>query len=257
MLKSLGGKSKNVRLPKIDSDGNLSISKSELSNYKNKGAILNLDYSPKDLYKESKAGLHSMTTLGGILSSQRMITSTYGVERNLSGHGPRTHWGVDIGTGNNAVPIYAPSDGVVTYRSQANNKGFGQYTTFTSNGYTALFGHLSNYGPKYENGQVHKGDLIGYSGNTGEGTGGHIHLQVAKGTVDDVLDVSHKNLINPMEWINLISGQSNTQPQTQTESITPQIQMPEIKLGFQKKAWEEAGTLMAINTNKEMGKLKK
>ena len=64
------------------------------------------------------------------------------------------------------------TDSVCRYAS------YGKWVLIThDNGLSTLYAHLSLI--KVQKGQyVHKGDLIGYSGNTGHSTGPHLHYSV-------------------------------------------------------------------------------
>lgn len=93
-------------------------------------------------------------------------------------HGQKTtysnfHLGVDliVPTG---TPIYAPTDCVVT-TSVGTEGGNTIYATF--NGLVMRCLHLSKFAQK---GNAKKGQIIGYSGNTGSlTTGPHIHLDLS------------------------------------------------------------------------------
>ncbi|MGN1080858.1 MAG: M23 family metallopeptidase [Acutalibacteraceae bacterium] len=88
----------------------------------------------------------------------------------------RNHKGIDI-----AVPtgteIFAADDGIVT-NSGFDAGGYGYYVIIThTDGYKTVYGHCSvllvNTGDT-----VSRGDLIAYSGNTGNTTGPHLHFEV-------------------------------------------------------------------------------
>ncbi len=87
----------------------------------------------------------------------------------------RFHYGQDI-TVNNRTPIYAPADGIV--KSARYMGGFGKSVKIDHGfGYTTFYAHLSKF--NIERGkQIKRGDLIGFSGNTGRSTGPHLHYEV-------------------------------------------------------------------------------
>ena len=90
-----------------------------------------------------------------------------------------THGGVDIGMAE-GTPLYAMADGIVAWSDvdTAANGGYGQYVRiyYPILGFDSFYGHMSKR--LVENGQkVAAGDLIGYSGNTGNSTGPHLHLE--------------------------------------------------------------------------------
>jgi len=85
------------------------------------------------------------------------------------------HSGVDIGS-NYGHPIIAPADGVVTFTDLLG--GYGKAIMINhGNGISTRYGHLSGFAVTA--GQaVHRGDLIGYVGESGRSTGPHLHYEV-------------------------------------------------------------------------------
>uniref|UniRef100_UPI003D7F1D15 M23 family metallopeptidase n=1 Tax=Pedobacter sp. TaxID=1411316 RepID=UPI003D7F1D15 len=111
------------------------------------------------------------------------------------------HSGLDYRTNQReGYPVYAVEDGYVS-RARVQNSGFGQavYIDHPS-GYTSVYGHLQRFSPKIANYieglqyakqtfeldafpeptvlPVHKGDIIGYSGNRGSSGGPHLHFEI-------------------------------------------------------------------------------
>lgn len=80
-----------------------------------------------------------------------------------------TDFACPIGT-----PIYAPCDGEITYRFLA-HESLGKAVYFSGNGYYMRFLHLSHAEPR---GKYMEGELIGNTGNSGDSTGPHLHLDV-------------------------------------------------------------------------------
>jgi len=94
----------------------------------------------------------------------------------------KPHNGLDIGAPL-GTPVYAADDGVVEAVDN-NDKNFyrkyqyGKYVLIKHNNNLAtLYAHLSRY-TVGKGANVRKGDLIGYSGNTGYSTGPHLHFGV-------------------------------------------------------------------------------
>jgi murein DD-endopeptidase MepM/ murein hydrolase activator NlpD len=87
----------------------------------------------------------------------------------------RFHYGQDIVV-NTGTPVFAPAAGRV---QQARYKGgFGKTIKINHGyGYVTFFAHLSRYAVKRGT-EVKRGDLIGYSGNSGRSTGPHLHYEV-------------------------------------------------------------------------------
>jgi hypothetical protein len=111
------------------------------------------------------------------------------------------HSGVDFRTNQRTgYPVYATADGFIS-RLRVQNSGFGLALYIDHpNGYTSVYGHLDRFNPKiaqevkkiqyqkksYEIDEfpksdflpVRKGDVIGYSGNTGSSGGPHLHFEL-------------------------------------------------------------------------------
>ncbi len=108
------------------------------------------------------------------------ITQHFGERSRL--YGGRPHNGLDIGAPV-GTPVYAADDGVVMAvdnndRSKWNKYQYGRYVLIRhANNLATLYAHLSRQ--EVQRGeQVKRGDLIGYSGNTGYSTGSHLHFGV-------------------------------------------------------------------------------
>ncbi|MCH9659629.1 MAG: M23 family metallopeptidase [Bacteroidetes bacterium] len=111
------------------------------------------------------------------------------------------HSGLDIKTQQKrGVPIYAPADGFVK-RIKVAHFGYGKALYLTHpNGYITVYAHLQSYGgviedyvkeKQYEKESytielfpepslltVSKGDIIGYTGNSGSSGGPHLHYEI-------------------------------------------------------------------------------
>ncbi len=141
---------------------------------------------------ESHAELESRLDTAAITSSVRMVMlsqipsgSPVQDARISSGYGKRTHpitgevkfhrgqdFAVNIGT-----PIYAPADGVVEV-TRASNQGSGNFLRLQhSYGFSSSYSHMQKFAVKSGD-FVQKGDLIGYSGNTGLSSGPHLHYEI-------------------------------------------------------------------------------
>ncbi|MCG3721024.1 M23 family metallopeptidase [Vibrio cincinnatiensis] len=141
---------------------------------------------------ESGAELESRLDTAAITSSVRMVMlsqipsgSPVHDARISSGYGKRTHpvtgevkyhrgqdFAVNIGT-----PIYAPADGVVEV-TRASNQGSGNFLRLQhSYGFSSSYSHMQKFSVKSGD-FVQKGDLIGYSGNSGLSSGPHLHYEI-------------------------------------------------------------------------------
>ena len=108
-------------------------------------------------------------------------TSFASVNTNILNH---WHNGIDIAAVLNA-PIHSVSDGKVVYVGNQDTYCFGRgYGKFLSvgnskDGYTLLYAHLNRANVKTGD-EVHKGDILGFVGETGYATGPHLHFTVFK-----------------------------------------------------------------------------
>ena len=85
------------------------------------------------------------------------------------------HSGVDIGS-SFGHPIVAPADGVVLFTDLMG--GYGKAIVIShGNGISTRYGHLSGYAVSVGQ-SVHRGDVIGYVGESGRSTGPHLHYEV-------------------------------------------------------------------------------
>jgi len=85
------------------------------------------------------------------------------------------HSGVDIGS-SSGTPVVAPADGVVMLTETLG--GYGKTIMVDhGNGISTRYGHLSGYAVTAGQ-HVHRGDVIGYVGESGRSTGPHLHYEV-------------------------------------------------------------------------------
>lgn len=102
------------------------------------------------------------------------ITSGFGWR--MLGGVPNFHPGVDIGCALD-TPVYATNNGVIE-EAGWNSGGYGIWVRMSNgNGVESIFGHLSRV-VVHPGQRVAKGDLLGYSGETGFATGPHLHYEV-------------------------------------------------------------------------------
>ena len=117
-------------------------------------------------------------TVGGYVwpcNGIRWITSKFGGRNSPGGIGSTNHKGVDIGTPM-GTPVLAAKAGKVTWASS--NGGYGQCVIIShGKGNSTLYGHLSGYNVKVGD-MVSQGQVIAYSGNTGNSTGPHLHFGI-------------------------------------------------------------------------------
>jgi murein DD-endopeptidase MepM/ murein hydrolase activator NlpD len=109
------------------------------------------------------------------------------------------HSGVDISAGVGS-PVIAPADGVVTFADFLG--GYGRAIMIDhGHGVSTRYGHLSSFAVAA--GQyLHRGDTIGYVGQSGRSTGPHLHYEVR---INDVP-------VNPYKYLRLTVAQTGGIP---------------------------------------------
>lgn len=135
------------------------------------------------------------------------------------------HSGVDVKTGGvEGVPVMAAADGYVS-RIGVAPRGFGNTIYVTHKGVTTVYAHLQRFAPRiaevlkqerYKQKKsaldvypdaaripVKRGDIIGYSGNTGSSQGPHLHYEVR--------DAATQQTMNPVK-LGAISFTDNIAP---------------------------------------------
>lgn len=106
----------------------------------------------------------------------KTIVSGYGLRKDPFTGQIKFHKGIDykipMGT-----EVKASQDGKVIF-SNENNSGYGKHIIIEheENFYT-LYAHLKELKPKV-NDIVSKGEIIGFSGNSGRSTGAHLHFEI-------------------------------------------------------------------------------
>jgi len=98
------------------------------------------------------------------------------------------HSGVDIGA-TIGQPIIAPADGVVTFADFMG--GYGRAVVIDhGHGISTRYGHMKSFAV-FPGEHVHRGDTIGYVGDSGRSTGPHLHYEVR---INDIPVNPHKYL---------------------------------------------------------------
>ncbi|MFJ3385520.1 MULTISPECIES: peptidoglycan DD-metalloendopeptidase family protein [unclassified Curtobacterium] len=142
------------------------------------------------LYGSKDTRVWSTRAVTGLLwpVASTRITGKYGDDRG-AGHTPRYHQGADAGVGT-GTPVYGSGSGTVT-EAVANNPTFGNYVVVKYGLTTVLTAHLSKI--EVKKGQVvAKSTEIAKSGNTGQSTGPHVHVETrVNGTLKDPLTLLH------------------------------------------------------------------
>ncbi|HED6756905.1 TPA: M23 family metallopeptidase [Campylobacter coli] len=107
------------------------------------------------------------------------------------------HPGIDLRAAV-GTPIYAPASGVIEFSGYSNN-GYGYNVILLHNfGFKTVFAHMQRKDVVKAGQFVNKGQLIGYTGNTGLSTGPHLHYEVRfiNKTLEPLyfLDLERKNM---------------------------------------------------------------
>ncbi|CAM2767930.1 M24/M37 family peptidase [Campylobacter hyointestinalis] len=128
------------------------------------------------LTSSQKQLMFSMIPNGEVIKSNG-ISAEFGWRSHPILNKKEFHQGVDL-RADIGTPIYAPADGVIEFAGY-NNGGFGYLVIIEHNfGFKTRFAHMSRKDVVKEGEFVKKGDLIGYSGNTGLSTGPHLHYEI-------------------------------------------------------------------------------
>ena len=162
------------------------------------------------------------------------------------------HSGLDFRTeGKENLPVYAVFDGFVS-RIKIEKGGFGNAIYVTHpNGYTTVYAHLNRFFPalekytrtqQYKNNSwkidftlmpyqfpVKKGQLIAYSGNTGNSSGPHLHLEIR--------DTKTENPLNPLLFFTVNDNQ---------KPILKELAI----YNAEKSIYEQSPTILQVNNNK-------
>lgn len=105
------------------------------------------------------------------------ITSKFGYRVHPTLGTREFHRGSDM-KARQHTPIYAPADAVVEYAGKHVSSGYGVLIILDHNyGFKTLYGHLSKVVCKAGR-VIRKGELIGYTGNSGMSNGPHLHYEV-------------------------------------------------------------------------------
>jgi hypothetical protein len=153
-------------------------------------------------------------------SQEYNLNSPIDLPLNLSGtfgefRSSHFHYGLDVTTNKKSgYNVYSIDSGSIV-RINVSTSGYGKVLYISHpNGLTSIYAHLKEFSPKiqkyiktqqylnksysvqkfFNNGEmkVNKGDLIGYTGNTGGSSGPHLHFEIR--------DTKSQNPINPLSF---------------------------------------------------------
>lgn len=105
------------------------------------------------------------------------ITSKFGYRTHPMLNRKEFHRGTDLRAAMNSK-VYATADGVIEFAGEHKASGYGRLIILDHNyGFRTYYGHLHKIIVKAGE-YVKKGDLIGYTGNSGMSNGPHLHYEV-------------------------------------------------------------------------------
>ena len=115
------------------------------------------------------------------------ISGNYGYRPKPTPTSPAVHYGTDIAAGYCGAPIYAAGGGTISFIGYS-PYGYGNHILVDhGNGVSTRYAHIAHGAVKVGWGQnVAPGQLIAYTGTTGNSTGCHLHFEVRiNGSVTD------------------------------------------------------------------------
>lgn len=137
-----------------------------------------------------------------------VFTSEFGVDR-----GTHRHQGVDVGTAI-GTPIVAVADGVIS-EQYVDARGYGKTMLVRhTNRHMVRYAHLSRWIVRPGE-RVSRGQIIGYTGNTGRSTAPHLHFEVCRLRGNETR-CNQANSVNPR---NYMSRNANTQLNQTCEAL--------------------------------------
>ncbi len=166
-----------------------SIFQQQLTALQAQQTAINNEIEAIDAQLRTKINNNSLPAIGfGVLSmpvegdTKNSITQGYGATAFAKSEYVH-HWhnGLDLAA-SIGTPILAAADGIVDASGNEDlycyHAAYGKFITINhDNGLTTLYGHLSRI-LVVKGQKVTRGELIGYSGNTGDVTGPHLHFTV-------------------------------------------------------------------------------
>lgn len=144
----------------------------------------------------SGSNSNSGSSSGGSVSSKGFIrpVKTGKITAGMYYSSVKYHGAVDFGV-SVGTPVYAAADGIVVTSTWGGSDSYGYYIKIKHyNGLYTLYAHGSSLVAKVGQ-EVKQGQLIMYSGNTGNSTGPHLHFEVR------VAPGGYNNRVNPLNYL--------------------------------------------------------
>lgn len=159
--------------------------------------ILRYNSSSNDDSSKSSSGYSLCWPVSSSAAKIGKISSAFGPRKSPTAGASTNHRGIDIPV--KKTSVYCAADGKVTKAGTSNVRG--KYIVVYHEGInlSTLYQHLESVKVKTGD-KVTAGSVIATSGNTGIGTGYHLHFGVMKGkaTTPDYDQPSHNSAINPL-----------------------------------------------------------
>ena len=154
----------------LDSDIQVMLAMNEMKKERKKGSGAHLSAN------EKTASVILSAVPNGLPMQYRGVTSPFGMRAHPISGIMRMHHGIDL-RASEGTQIFATAEGFVQF-ADASGSGYGILIILSHNyGFETRYGHLSSV-VVTPGSWVKKGDLIGYSGNTGYSTGPHLHYEI-------------------------------------------------------------------------------
>ncbi|QXD13974.1 M23 family metallopeptidase [Rhodocaloribacter litoris] len=134
--------------------------------------------SYRELTRLAEEHAARMTEMPAILPADGPVVSGFGMRFHPILRVRRMHYGVDVLVPR-GTPVVATGDGVI--EEAGKGSGYGNYVKVKhpTLGYSTLYAHLSRIPGHIRRGRkVKRGEVIGYSGNTGLSNAPHLHYEV-------------------------------------------------------------------------------
>ncbi len=199
---------------------------SNLEGYTNSDLVIEttsrLDRIRKRVYMQSKSFdelIHLAQRKEDMLKCVPAILpiSNDDLTRTASGYGLRIHpiykitkfhYGMDF-TAPAGTDVYATGDGTVA-EVLSSQRGLGKHIIINHGfGYFSIYAHLNNFNVRRGQ-KVHRGDVIGYVGNTGTSVANHLHYEIKlNGKNVDPVNYYFEDL-SPAEYVRMIEIASKT-----------------------------------------------
>ena len=113
---------------------------------------------------------------GGWPVESRIVSTEFNPTADPCISDGRKHYGMDISTKSQIIPVYATASGTVT--TSTFHPEFGYYVVIDhANGFTTLYAHCDELTVNAGD-EIKKGDIIGTTGSSGMSTGIHCHYEI-------------------------------------------------------------------------------